>query len=65
MWRKHLMAFFIITVSLAVNFLRGSRKSPSIIGIRKCSLLDWSIFLSFIVIALIMTYIGVKFNMQE
>ena len=65
MWRKHLLAIFIITVSLAVNFLRGSKKSPSIIGIQKCGFLDWSIFFSFIAVALVMTYVGVRINKHE
>lgn len=64
-WRKHLMAVFIIVVSLVVNFLRGSRKTPSIIGITKCGTLDWSIFLTFIVIALLMSYVGVRINKRE
>ena len=59
------MALFIIFVSLVVNFLRGSRKTPSIIGISKCGALDWSIFLVFIVIALLMSYIGVRINKRE
>ena len=64
-WRKHLLAIVIITVSLIVNFLRGSRKTPSIIGISKCGTLDWSIFFSFIAIAFLMSYIGVLINIRE
>ena len=59
------MAVFIIVVSLVVNFLRGSRKTPSIIGITKCGTLDWTIFMVFIVIALSMSYIGVRINKYE
>ena len=60
-----MFAIVIITVSLVVNFLRGSRKNPSIIGLEKCGTLDWSIFFAFIAIALLMTYIAVKINMRE
>ena len=59
------MAIFITLVSLAVNLLRGSRKTPSIIGITKCGMLDWSIFLAFIIIALTLSYIGVRINKRE
>ena len=65
MWRKHVLAILIITVSLVVNFLRGSRKTPSIIDIEKCGALDWSIFLFFFVFALLMSYVGVLINMRE
>ena len=59
------MNIFIITVSLVVNALRGTPKAPSIIGIKKCSILDWSFFFTFVLIAFIMTLIGVRINMRE
>lgn len=59
------MALLIIVISLVVNFLRGSRKTPSIIGITKCGTLDWSIFLSFVVIAFALSYVGVRINKRE
>ena len=64
-WRKHCLAILIIFVSLVVNFLRGSRKTPSIIGVTKCGAIDWSIFTAFIMIALTLTYIGVRINKRE
>lgn len=64
-WRKHGLALIIISVSLVVNFLRGSRKTPSIIGITKCGTLDWTIFTSFIVMAFALSYIGVRINKRE
>ena len=64
-WRKHGLALIIISVSLVVNFLRGSRKTPSIIGITKCGTLDWSIFTIFIVSALTLSYLGVLINKRE
>ena len=59
------MAILIILISLTVNFLRGSRRTPSIIGIAKCGTLDWTIFLSFIAIALLLSYAGVRINKRE
>ena len=64
-WRKHGLALFIICISLIVNFVRGSRKTPSIIGITKCGALDWSVFVSFVVAALGLSYIGVLINKRE
>ena len=64
-WRKHLLAIAIIVISLVVNFLRGSRKTPSIIGISKCGTLDWTIFTSFVVIAFLLSYVGVVINKRE
>ena len=64
-WPKHLFAIVIIIISISVNFLRGSRKTPSIIGITKCGSLDWFLFSSFIIIAFLLTYIGVRINKRE
>ena len=64
-WRKHALAITIITISLAVNFLRGSRKTPSIIGITKCGQMDWSILGAFLVISFALSYYGVLTNMRE
>ena len=64
-WRKHLLAIAIIVISLVVNFLRGSRKTPSIIGISKCGTLDWTIFTFFVVIAFLLSYVGVVINKRE
>ena len=35
-WRKHMLAIFVISVSLLVNMLRGSKRTPSIIEIERC-----------------------------
>ena len=35
-WRKHMLAIFVISVSLLVNMVRGSKRTPSIIEIEKC-----------------------------
>jgi uncharacterized membrane protein YfcA len=54
-----------IFFSLLVNFLRGSKKSPSLLGAQKCGALDWSIFVIFVIIALILSFIGVSINKKE
>ena len=32
-WRKHCLSLIIVSISLIVNFLRGSKHTPSIFGI--------------------------------
>ena len=52
-WRKHLQAFTSIIFSLLINFLRGSKRAPSIIeGFERCSSLDWGMFALFILISM-------------
>ena len=64
-WKKHLLAIFIISISLLVNLIRGSKRSPSIIGIERCGELDWSIFTAYVVGSLGLSFVGVYINKQE
>ena len=64
-WRKHMLAIFVISVSLLVNMLRGSKRTPSIIEIEKCGQLDWTIFISYILISIMLSLIGVAINKRE
>ena len=64
-WKKHLMALSIIVMSIVVNFLRGSKKSPSVIGIKKCGVLDWTIFGIYVLITIFMFLLGVYINKTE
>jgi hypothetical protein len=64
-WRKHLLAFSTVMISLAVNFIRGSKKSPSLIGMEKCGVMDWSIFGFFVIAMLGLSYAGLTINKRE
>jgi uncharacterized membrane protein YfcA len=64
-WRKHLLAVSTIFLSLMVNFLRGSRKSPSILAAEKCGAIDWSLFCAFVVVMGVLTFVGVTINRRE
>ena len=64
-WRKHLLAFSTVLISLAVNFIRGSKKSPSLIGMEKCGVMDWSIFGFFVIAMLGLSYAGLTINKRE
>lgn len=65
-WRKHLQAFASIIFSLLINFLRGSKRAPSIIeGFERCSGLDWGMFALFILISMSLTVLGVIVNRRE
>jgi hypothetical protein len=55
----------MMILALLVNMLRGSKKSPSLLGAEACGALDWSIFAIFVVIALCFSMIGVKINKRE
>ena len=60
-----MLAVFVISVSLLVNLLRGSKRTPSIIEIEKCGQLDWTIFSSYILISIILSFVGVFINHRE
>ena len=60
-----MLAIFVISVSLLVNMVRGSKRTPSIIDIEKCGELDWSIFGSYIVISIALSFVGVAINKRE
>jgi uncharacterized membrane protein YfcA len=64
-WKKHMLAIFVISVSLLVNMVRGSKRTPSIIDIEKCGELDWSIFGGYIVISIALSFVGVAINKRE
>lgn len=52
-------------MSLTVNFLRGSKKSPSLLGAQKCGVLDWGIFALFVVVMFSLSLVGVCINKRE
>lgn len=52
-------------LALLVNMLRGSKKSPSLLGAEACGALDWSIFAIFVIVAFIISMVGVKINKRE
>lgn len=54
-----------IILSLAVNFLRGSKKSPSVLGVESCGAVDWTIFAAFVILALCISFTGVWVNKKE
>ena len=60
-----MLAIFVISVSLLVNLLRGSKRTPSIIAIEKCGQLDWTIFSIYIIFSITLSFIGVLINHRE
>lgn len=52
-------------MSLLVNYLRGSKKTQSAVGVKHCSDLDWAIFSCFIICMLMMTGFGLFINKSE
>ena len=65
-YKKHLLALLAISMSLVVNFVRGSKKAPSILkDFDKCGLLDWGIFFFFVMAAILLSVIGVWINKKE
>lgn len=61
-WRKHLMAFFAVSMNLITNVLRGDY-TP--LDIKRCGLYDWLIFAAFVVTMLLMSFIGLQINKRE
>ena len=61
-WKKHVLALLTIFLSLIVNYLRGD-KSP--FSIKKCTAIDWTIFVLFVGSMLLISYVGVRTNQYE
>jgi hypothetical protein len=59
MWKVHVINIFLVGFSLLVNMLRGSPKTPSIIGISKCGVMDFTLLLGFIMFNLVVTGMAV------
>jgi len=64
-WLKHLMALITILLSITVTFLRGSKKSPSILKLQKCGPEDQAIFGIFVILMVILSLIGLVINRRE
>eukprot|EP00347_Sterkiella_histriomuscorum_P013136 403365874 len=47
-WNKQAVCFSCLVILLVVNLLRGSSKFKSIIGLQRCSTMDWAILMIFI-----------------
>jgi len=45
--------------------LRGSKKSPSLLGVESCGAVDWTIFAIFVICALCISFAGVWVNKKE
>lgn len=55
-WKTHAICIGLLSLLFVVNLFRGSSKNPSIINIQKCGVLDWSIFMGFIVVNIVVFY---------
>ena len=55
MWRVHVLNIFLVGFALLVNLLRGSPKTPSIIGVKRCGGIDFTLLFGFIAVNLIIT----------
>lgn len=64
-WRHHLSAFVLICVAFTVQLLRGTEKSPSIIGIQTCSTPDNVIMGSFLLFSTLLVVYEVKRVQRE
>lgn len=48
-----------------IQVLRGSGKKPSVVGIKRCDTLDWTLFVILILSGVILTYVAMKINFAE
>lgn len=64
-WRKHGLCFVVLISLILVTFLRGNSKAPSVVGIKRCSPLDWIIQLLYIGVCLICTSLAIKIVKKE
>lgn len=59
-WLKHAVCFVLLISNVLVSLLRGSKKSPSLIGISPCSVVGWLFVVLFVAICGVCTWIGIK-----
>jgi hypothetical protein len=64
-WSKHLLALTTVVLSLVVNFVRGSKKQPSIVEITKCSEMDLIILTTFVFFMFLLSFGGLLINKKE
>ena len=64
-WPKHLIAFSLTIISLLISFMRGSKSTPSIIGVAKCSPWDWGLLAIFCLLMFGFSGLGVYLNIKE
>ena len=64
-WRVHLLCAVILSLAFFVNLIRGSKKNPSIVNMRKCSAADWIIFSSFLVITALVSLTQIRRLQRE
>jgi len=64
-WPKHLIAISLTLISLLISFMRGSKSTPSIVGVTKCSAWDWILLSIFCIIMLGFSALGVYLNIKE
>lgn len=50
---------------MLTNFLRGSKGTQSIVGITKCSVIDWLCVFAFVSICIVVTYTSLKLVLAE
>lgn len=60
MYRHHVIAFLVILVAFVVQLLRGSKKSPSLVGIDRCSAGDNIILTLFLMFTVFMIHYEIK-----
>eukprot|EP00347_Sterkiella_histriomuscorum_P009630 403340471 len=64
-WDKHAVCFACLIGLVTVNLLRGSKKFPSIIGLQKCGILDWTILALFLIMCACICIFSVRKVVKE
>jgi hypothetical protein len=64
-WIKHMICFILLISNVLVSLLRGSKKSPSLIGVSPCSAVGWTFVVIFVGICGVCTWAGIKIVNSE
>ncbi len=59
-----MIALGVVAANLIVTLLRGS-KSIQILPIKRCGVVDWSLFTIFVIVMFVASYFGVMINKKE
>ena len=64
-WDKHAVCVGLLVAIVVTNVLRGNKSFPSIVGIPRCSILDWLILGLFFGFCFVLSYLSVKKVQRE
>ena len=64
-WDKLALNWGMLLALFIISFIRGNGREPSIIGVERCTGVDWVLFWLLVAIGALFTVVGVKITLKE